>query len=105
MPTSESIRLLVSTSSVMRPVVSSSRRRSIATARLGISRNAAAPTSAEPTTNASRGNSTLHLDFDDVTDPEVTDDLHADRDHQQNLPHPLPEQQVHVFGVDEHQRH
>src|SRR6478735_165253 len=89
-----------------RSAVSSSIRRSIALARLGMSAYAAAMTISEPKANASSGNiiDTLHLDFDDLTDPDVPDRLHHDGGQQQHLTHVLAEEDVHVVRVDEHQR-
>src|SRR5688572_26649554 len=88
------------------PTVSSSSRRSMAEARRGISAIAAAVMIRVPKTNASNGRSivTLHLDFDDLLDPQVPDGLHDERAEEHHLPHALPEQQVHVLGVDERQR-
>ena len=83
--------------------VSSSRRRSIATALPGIITSATAVMISDPKTKARRGRTidTLHLDLDDLLDPYEPDELHADRDHEHHLPHALAEQHVHVFGIDE----
>src|SRR5215203_4975176 len=84
-------------------IVSSSRRRSIAVARRGMSAIAPAVITSVPNTNARSGRSivTLHLDLDDLLDPQVSDGLQAERREQHHLPHLFAEQQVHVLGVDE----
>src|SRR4029079_15180642 len=46
----------------------------------------------------------LHLDLDDLLDPDVPGDLHTNRHHQQDLTYVFTEQHVHVVRVDEHQR-
>src|SRR4051812_15070967 len=91
---------------VSRPAVNSSIRRSMALARLGINAYAAAMTISEPKANASSGNiiDTLHLDLDDLPDPDVPDRLHHDGGQQQHLPHVLAKEDVHVVRIDEHQR-
>src|SRR6476660_4264081 len=96
---------LCSTTWSVRADASSSRRRSIAPARLGSSANAAAATMIDRKTNTSSGSIiALYLDLDDLTDPYVADGLHHHGGHQEHLAHALPEQQVHVIGVDEGQR-
>src|SRR5688572_14266100 len=65
----------------------------------------AAPTiSSETNRNARIGSSTLHLDLDDLADPDVADELHDDRGGDHLLPHALREEELHVIRVDEHQR-
>src|SRR6266550_3191566 len=83
--------------------VSSSRRRSIATALPGIITSAIAVMISDPKTKARRGRTidTLHLDLDDLLDPYEPDGLHDDRGHEHHLPHAFAEEHVHVFGIDE----
>src|SRR3954452_11700368 len=95
-----------STSSGMRPVVSSSMRRSMAPARLGMRAIAIAAITIEPNTNASKGRNivTLHLYLDDLLDPQEPDRLHPERTGRQHPAHRLMEEHVHVIGVDERER-
>src|SRR6476661_8487123 len=95
-----------STSSGIRPVVSSSMRRSMAPARLGMSAIAIAAITIEPNTNASNGRNivTLHLYLDDLLDPQEADGLHHERAGQQHPAERLVEEHVHVIGVDERER-
>src|SRR5829696_6140773 len=88
------------------PTVSSSRRRSIAVARRGIIAIAPAVMIRVPNTNASSGRNivTLHLDLDDLLDPQEAGGLQRQRAEQHHLPHPLAQEQVHVVGIDERQR-
>src|SRR5687767_15013046 len=81
-------------------------RRSINAAAPGASAIAAAATSSEPNRNASRGSNrfTLHLDLDDLANPEVADRLHDDGDANRHLPHAVLEQQLGVLRADERQR-
>src|SRR5688572_28758621 len=62
--------------------------------------------SREMNRNPTRGsrNVTLHLDLDDLTDPDEPDRLHDDGAHHHHLPHPDREERPHVVGADEHQR-
>src|SRR3954471_777493 len=78
----------------------------MAAALFGMNANAAPAMISEPNTNARRGRSidTLYLDLDDLLDPDVAGELHADRHHQQDLPHAFAEQHVHVVRVDERER-
>src|SRR6185503_11529836 len=82
------------------PTVSSSSRRSIAVARRGIIAIAPAVMIRVPKTNASNGSNivTLHLDLDDLLDPQIADGLQTERAEQHHLPHALAQQQVHVVG-------
>src|SRR4051812_23347866 len=95
-----------STSSAMRPVVSSSMRRSIAPARLGMRAIAIAAMTIDPNTNASNGRNivTLHLYLDDLLDPQEADGLHHERARQEHPAERLVEEHVHVIGVDERER-
>src|SRR6478672_10351073 len=88
------------------PMVISPRRRSIVVVPSDDSASAAATTSSEANRNASRGRSivTLHLDLDDLADPQEADRLHHDRPHQHHLAHVLAEEQLHVLGIDHRQR-
>src|SRR4051812_5750985 len=96
-----------STSSAMRPVVSSSMRRSIAPARLGMRAIAIAAMTIDPNTNASNGRNivTLHLYLDDLLDPQEPDGLHHERAGQEHPADWLAEEHVHVVGVDERERY
>src|SRR3954470_10661602 len=87
------------------PVTSPSRR-SMALA-LGDNAIATPPMSSEAKTNARSGSSsvTLHLDLDDLANPDIPNHLHDDRDHQQLLAEFLVEEQLHVCRVDDLQRH
>src|SRR5439155_1256482 len=77
--------------------VTSPRRRSIAL-ELGDNAIAAAAMMSDAKTNARSGskNVTLHLDLDDLADPDIANHLHDDCAHQQLLAQLLIEQQVHV---------
>src|SRR5262247_1188895 len=74
---------------------------------LGDSTIAAAAMRSETKTNPSSGRSnvTLHLDLDDLTNPEVPDRLHDNGAHDHHLAHSFLEQQVHVIGVDPGEGH
>ena len=88
--------------SVSREPISSSTRRSIASARRGIERDTLRPRRPPTrTANASSGNiiDTLHLDLDDLPDPDVSDRLHHDRGQQQHLAHALAEEQFMWSGL------
>src|SRR5947207_8343675 len=56
--------------------------------------------------NASSGSSsvTLHLDLDDLLNPDIANDLHHDRRREHHLAHMLAKQRLHVFRVDERER-
>src|SRR3954447_12041514 len=86
------------------PVTSPSRR-SMALA-LGDNAIATPPMSSEAKTNARSGSSsvTLHLDLDDLANPDIPNHLHDDRDHQQLLAHSRLEQQFHVRRIDDLER-
>src|SRR5690348_6243838 len=84
---------------------SSPRRRSmVAVAPCDIDR-ATAATSSETKRNPIRGSNrvTLHLDLDDLTNPDEADRLHHERHHQHRLPQFVGEQQMDVVGADEGQ--
>src|SRR5262249_38657501 len=91
--------------SPLAPMAISPRRRSIVEVAPDDRAIAAAVTSSAANRNASTGRSmaALDLDFDDLTDPDVSDGLHDDRADQHRLPHPLVKQQAHVLGIDERQ--
>src|SRR5687767_12851502 len=103
MPTSAWKRGRASCSSREESSISSSSRRSIADARRGISAIAPPATIRVPKMNARIGRSivTLHLDLDDLLDPQVANRLHDECAHQHHLADALTEQQIHVLGIDE----
>ena len=70
-------------------------------------RHGAAAISSETNRNPSSGRSTvtLYLDLDDLADPDEADGLHHDGADDHHLAHLFLEQQLHVLGVDERQRH
>src|SRR5262249_50725675 len=83
----------------------SSSRRSTMVAERGDSALAAAATSSDPKTNAKRASSIrLHLDLDDLADPEETDRLHHDGADDHHVPERLVEQQAHLFRRNERER-
>src|SRR5688572_29121862 len=63
-------------------------------------------TTTDPSTKASSGSiiDTLHLDLDDLFDPDEPDCLHHDARNDHHLPHALLEQQVHMRGIEERER-
>src|SRR2546425_9866319 len=69
------------------------------------SRYAIAVTPSVPNANARSGSkvSTLHLDFDDLLDPDPADDLHHDRHGDHHLPDRVLEQHLHVLWIEERQ--
>src|SRR5262245_22331323 len=83
--------------------VTSPRRRSIAPAVLGMKAIAAAVTSSEAKANARSGrrSATLHLDPDDLANPEEPDRLHDQARDEHPLAHRIVEEQLHVLGVQE----
>src|SRR5581483_3270628 len=85
--------------------VTSPRRRSMAL-EPGDRAMAAPATRSDANTNARSGSIkvTLHLDLDDVADPDIANHLHHDRRHQQLLAEPLMEQEIHVRRIDHRQR-
>src|SRR5688572_23152164 len=89
------------------PPVSSPRRRSIVVAAPCDMYIAAATTSSETQRNPIRGSSTvtLHLDLDDLADPEESDRLHHNRTQDHLAPHLRFDQCLDVLGTDDRQDH
>src|SRR4029450_6555357 len=83
-----------------------SRRRSASPAFRPLSAYVMPVTINEPNTNARIGRSsvTLHLDLDDLLDPEEPNRLHDEAGDDHNVAHALLEEQVHVLRVDEGER-
>src|SRR5947207_16014634 len=61
----------------------------------------------EANTKASSGSRivTLHLDLDDLADPDIANHLHHDRHRQQLLAELFVEEQLHMSGIDDLERH
>src|SRR5690242_4666497 len=102
-----SVRLLVNRDSsgalACTPTISS--RRSTMVAERGASALAATATSADPQTNAKMTSSMgLHLDLDDLADPEETGGLHDDGASDHHFSQRLGEQQLHLRRRDEGER-
>src|SRR5919201_6481954 len=86
--------------------VTSPRRRSIVV-EVGESASATPAMSSEAKMNARSGSSsvTLHLDLDDLANPDVANHLHDDRDHQQLLADSRLEEELHMRRIDDLERH